>query len=167
MSVCLRLCPLVFLLSSCILDFTDNIFCKHPSTIIDIDSCRAFLPNAFTPNKDGLNDVFRFQCNCPVESYDLVITSLTGRTLFETTDPAEFWDGTYESREIRGNVRYEVDLIINGQAINRKEVLSLIRYDRPDEIDLPHCEDCAFSDQWDARSGGLAFETLENLSCKE
>jgi gliding motility-associated-like protein len=50
--------------------------------------------NAFTPNNDGLNDTFR-----PVVDYErvrmfsMVIYNRWGQLIFETTYPAEGWDG--------------------------------------------------------------------------
>ena len=52
------------------------------------------IPNAFTPNGDGLNDTFR-----PVTDYDrfskynMIIYNSWGQRQFETTNPAEGWDG--------------------------------------------------------------------------
>ncbi|MDY0343783.1 MAG: gliding motility-associated C-terminal domain-containing protein, partial [Lentimicrobium sp.] len=52
------------------------------------------VPNAFTPDGDGLNDVFR-----PVADYDrfskfsMVIYNSWGQRQFETTKPAVGWDG--------------------------------------------------------------------------
>ena len=52
------------------------------------------IPNAFTPNGDGLNDTFR-----PVTDYDrfskysIVIYNSWGQRIFETTNPAEGWNG--------------------------------------------------------------------------
>ena len=53
-----------------------------------------WLPNAFTPNGDGRNDLFAPVFNHLPEEYHLVITDRWGRTLFESTDPSEKWDGT-------------------------------------------------------------------------
>ncbi|MDX9751944.1 MAG: T9SS type B sorting domain-containing protein, partial [Flavobacteriales bacterium] len=54
-----------------------------------------FLPNAFTPNGDGINDVFMPVANVvDLELYVLRIYDRWGRLLFETTDPWEGWDGT-------------------------------------------------------------------------
>jgi gliding motility-associated-like protein len=52
------------------------------------------VPNAFTPNGDGLNDTFR-----PVVDYErvrmfsMVIYNRWGQLVFETTNPVEGWDG--------------------------------------------------------------------------
>ena len=53
-----------------------------------------FAPNAFTPNGDGINDVF-----LPIspilfpEEYELRIADRWGREIFATADRAEGWDG--------------------------------------------------------------------------
>ena len=56
-----------------------------------------YLPNAFTPNGDGLNDSFR-----PIPRYDYVnryhmsIYNRWGQRIYETTDINKGWDGTYK-----------------------------------------------------------------------
>ena len=52
------------------------------------------IPNAFTPNYDGHNDVF-LPSNAYVseEGYELLIISRYGKTMFRTTDPTAGWDG--------------------------------------------------------------------------
>lgn len=56
-----------------------------------------YLPNAFTPNGDGLNDSF-----APIPRYDYVnkyhlsIYNRWGQRIYETTDINSGWDGTYK-----------------------------------------------------------------------
>ncbi|MDQ3101222.1 MAG: CotH kinase family protein, partial [Bacteroidota bacterium] len=54
-----------------------------------------YTPNSFTPNGDGINDVF-FPINnvIDLESYDLNIYDRWGQVIFKSTDPYEGWDGT-------------------------------------------------------------------------
>ena len=66
------------------------------SNIVCVDNCpRYVLPNAFTPNGDGANDLFtpflpfRF-----IESIDIQIFSRWGGLVYQTSDPAINWDGT-------------------------------------------------------------------------
>jgi gliding motility-associated-like protein len=58
-----------------------------------------YLPNAFTPNGDGLNDVFgaipRYDY---VKQYHLSIYNRWGEMLFETTDINHGWDGIYKGK---------------------------------------------------------------------
>ena len=56
-----------------------------------------FVPNTFTPNGDGRNDYFRVYGNA-IKSVKMVIFSQWGQKLFESTDPLNGWDGTYNGR---------------------------------------------------------------------
>ena len=61
--------------------------------------CNDYIPNIFTPNKDGLNDYFGFQSNCiPSKYYNLKIYSRWGDLLFDSYDYKEKWDGTHKGR---------------------------------------------------------------------
>jgi len=53
-----------------------------------------FIPNAFTPNGDGLNDVFQAISACPVTYYKMYIYNRWGEKLFESNDISIGWDGT-------------------------------------------------------------------------
>lgn len=54
-----------------------------------------FIPNAFTPNGDGLNDSFGPHIvDRNIRNYRFTIYSRWGDLVFETSDFEEFWDGT-------------------------------------------------------------------------
>lgn len=50
------------------------------------------VPNVFTPNGDGVNDVFRVQM-LSVTSFHAVIINRWGRKVYEWSDPDGGWDG--------------------------------------------------------------------------
>ena len=54
-----------------------------------------WIPNAFTPNGDGKNDVFTpvFSDPAYVTGYELLIFDRWGNLLFTSQDPAKGWDG--------------------------------------------------------------------------
>jgi gliding motility-associated-like protein len=52
-----------------------------------------FVPNAFTPNGDGLNDVFMPQTNESFKEYKLYIFDRLGNTVFVSDDVQNGWDG--------------------------------------------------------------------------
>jgi gliding motility-associated-like protein len=55
-----------------------------------------FMPNAFSPNGDGVNDVFRpfFSSPPPPEGYLLQVWDRWGGLIHETQDLLSGWDGT-------------------------------------------------------------------------
>ena len=63
--------------------------------------CQPSLPNAFSPNGDGLNDEFRFLNigACPALSqYSLHIYNRWGELIYETFDAFSGWDGTWRGK---------------------------------------------------------------------
>ena len=56
-----------------------------------------YIPNAFTPNGDGLNDVFGVIPRLDyVNQYRISIFNRWGQLLFESSDLNQGWDGTYQ-----------------------------------------------------------------------
>lgn len=53
-----------------------------------------YLPNSFTPNGDGLNDLFMLN-GYGFESFELHIFNRWGEIVKTITDPSDYWDGTY------------------------------------------------------------------------
>lgn len=76
-----------------------------------IDNCTDYtLPNVFTPGGDLINDLFGPGTYKYIESVDVKIYNRWGVKLFETTDPAVNWDGTYSATgaEVPDGVYYYV-----------------------------------------------------------
>ncbi|WP_167019194.1 gliding motility-associated C-terminal domain-containing protein [Chitinophaga sp. Cy-1792] len=64
-----------------------------------IRECAVFMPNAFSPNGDGVNDIFRARVNDDVKDFRLAVYSRWGEMVFETRDPEMGWDGTIRGRK--------------------------------------------------------------------
>ena len=69
---------------------SDSIFVDYRNCDHDPFS----LPNVFTPNGDGMNDVFDAQLPNSVELIELSIFNRWGNEVFRTTDPEIKWDGS-------------------------------------------------------------------------
>lgn len=64
------------------------------SEIVCVDNCPNFeLPNAFTPNDDGQNDLFIPYPYCFIERIELNIFNRWGQLVYKTTDPNINWNG--------------------------------------------------------------------------
>jgi gliding motility-associated-like protein len=66
-------------------------------------SSTLYVPNAFTPNGDGINDVF-FVPYTHVEKFHLTIFNKWGNLLFETYDITVGWDGKYKGEVVSDDV---------------------------------------------------------------
>lgn len=59
-----------------------------------------YIPNSFSPNNDGINDVFQVQGNAiDPEHFHLVIFNRWGQKVFETTDYLKAWEGDMNNGE--------------------------------------------------------------------
>lgn len=63
------------------------------------DTFYTFIPNAFTPNNDGINDTFGpvFSSTQEIRSYRFYVKNKWGEIIFETDNPNEHWRGNDNS----------------------------------------------------------------------
>ena len=66
-----------------------------PNNKTCVDMCDYYrLPNVFTPNGDGKNDLFHPLPYQFIDQIEMTITNRWGKVVYETTDPDINWDGT-------------------------------------------------------------------------
>lgn len=63
------------------------------------------IPNVFTPNGDGINDLF-FITASGLTEFNLIIVNRWGELMFETDDPNEGWDGTFNGNKCSEGVYF-------------------------------------------------------------
>jgi gliding motility-associated-like protein len=90
------------------------------------------FPNVFTPNNDGLNDVFMPIFPCPVIVSDFRIYDRWGKLVFETKDPLAGWDGKLNGKEAPSDVygwtvEYEAERGGSRQKYVQKGGVTLLR----------------------------------------
>ncbi len=78
-----------------------------------------FVPNAFTPNGDGENDVLYIR-SLIVDDVLLRIYNRWGELVYESTSMHEGWDGTYKGKEMNPDV---YDYYLEGHCIDGQEFL--------------------------------------------
>ncbi len=97
-------------------------------TVTISDSALEF-PNAFTPNGDGVNDMFLPSFRS-LKKYKLTVYNRWGRRVFETSDPSDGWDGTTNGNKCAAGTYYYVasgEGYERGTSFNRKGSVTLIR----------------------------------------
>ncbi len=87
-----------------------------------------FVPNTFTPNNDGQNDLFRVR-GLKIDEVYFAVYNRWGEKVFETTDKTQGWDGLYKGRPADIGVFgwYLKVKCINGEETFRKGNVTLIR----------------------------------------
>lgn len=72
---------------------------KRSGAVI-VDNCIKYsIPNVFSPNGDGYNDILRPYEYQDVERIDMTIFNRWGQAVFETQDPDINWNGKYMNSE--------------------------------------------------------------------
>ena len=97
-----------------------------PSNTVCKENCPMFvLPNVFTPNNDGKNDIFQpMECPAFVESVDFKIYNRWGAQVFDTKDVNVNWNGqTNKGKELSaGQYYYEASVTFESTSKDNKPV---------------------------------------------
>lgn len=74
---------------------------------VSIGASELRIPNAFSPNDDGVNDVWKVGYRS-LTSFKCWITDRYGNQIYYFDDPNEGWDGTYKGKKVKGGVYFYV-----------------------------------------------------------
>lgn len=89
---------------------TVSNFCGSASDTIIVSNrvceCEPIIPNAFSPNGDGVNDLFRPVINCTPDIFLMQILDRGGQIIFETTAYDHYWDGTFHNKPVPVGIYY-------------------------------------------------------------
>lgn len=79
---------------------TNSYGCAHDTIkqITIVDNYAFYVPNSFTPNNDGVNDLFHPRV-ADVLKYHLTIFNRNGECIFQSVNPDEPWDGTHKEEK--------------------------------------------------------------------
>ncbi len=119
------------------LEVTDENGCVAIASIkVNVDKPRdVYIPNAFTPNEDGTNDIFHIYSDQSVEQVETFkIYDRWGELVFEdfgfqTNDPAHGWNGIFRGKRMNPAVFvYFAEIrFIDGKVVLYKGDVTLIR----------------------------------------
>lgn len=73
-----------------------KILCSLALLISTSAYTQLYVPNSFTPNGDGVNDVFQPVTDDTLSHYELQIYNAYGELVFRTTDITTPWSGGSE-----------------------------------------------------------------------
>ena len=98
--------------------------------VLDVicDEPYIYIPNAFTPNSDGQNDILYVESNVAYD-VDLKIYDRWGELVFETINLSNGWDGTFKGKDVDPGV-FVYHLVItcyNKEIFRKKGNITVIR----------------------------------------
>lgn len=99
------------------------------SVLVTVDETKAwYLPNAFTPDGNSVNDVLYFY-GTGVKEFILQVFDRWGEKVFETTDAKVGWDGNYKGKAaLAGVYAYQLTITFKSTEVEQvKGNLNLIR----------------------------------------
>lgn len=96
-------------------NYRDSILVKYQKC-----ECELFIPNAFSPNGDGINDIFKPTIKCFPENYRMSIFNRNGIPIFNNQDYLKGWDGTINGRQLPLSTFYYIITFYNN-LLNKNE----------------------------------------------
>ena len=132
--------------------------CKGNASFAAVDSSFITVPDIFTPNGDGINDLLFVRMKY-ISTINLIITKKSGKILFNSSDLLAGWDGTFKGNPLKEkNYSYTVDAItINGKSLSLTGNICVIR----DNCAKGGFQNCFFDSQFN----GYGFD--KNLPSNE
>lgn len=90
---------------------TTNIIADDNQPTVDksqeeptVEADEFFIPTAFTPNGDGLNDLFKVQANFVPNTFEMSIFNRKGELMFLTQNMGIGWDGQFHGQTLPSGV---------------------------------------------------------------
>jgi len=98
---------------------------------VNLNCGTIFIPDAFSPNGDGENDVFFLMAQSSecIQSMIFDIYDRWGNKIFEATNLSSGWEGKYKGKEMDASVFvYSLQAtLINGTSVSKKGNISLVK----------------------------------------
>ncbi|RMG74927.1 MAG: gliding motility-associated C-terminal domain-containing protein [Bacteroidetes bacterium] len=142
--------------------FVNRQACTQLETAYDLGGgCTLFVPNIFTPNGDGMNDVFFARASCTPSAVSVRIFSGFGAEVFSASDLSTSWDANSGNQE--GVFTYQIEVVNGGDTLLFEGDVTSLPYGKAGvgQYEIQNCDDCIFPDQ--VSSGGIDPLTNEPI----
>lgn len=140
--------------------------CDFPAFTATADSCLVAIPNIFTPNADGFNDVFMIIFNntgtSSLEDLHIVVQNEAATTVAEGFDTSFSWDGKIGGSTTFGVFTVKVTMTIDAAPYIFDSYVYCVPYNTS-EFDPIDCADCRFATQFDGDSFDGGIDNSENI----
>lgn len=86
--------------------YTNSCGTFRKDVVVDVSNCECpfYVPNAFTPNNDGKNDVFEVVHSCDIQMFNIRVFDRWGNLVYQSDDVDATWDGTFKGNTLPSGV---------------------------------------------------------------
>lgn len=120
----------VFIQGNDTVQYTQEYWKETIPITVSIAESKLEMPNAFSPNGDGINDIYK-----PKEGWQSIVEfkayiyNRWGQKIFEWTNPAEGWNGKYKGKDVKQGVYFCLVKAkgADGHVFNIKTDVNLLR----------------------------------------
>ena len=98
--------------------------------LVTVSESKLVFPNAFSPNNgDEINNEFKAKEYQSIVEFHAYIFNRWGQKLYEWTNPAEGWDGTYNGKDVKDGVYFLLCKAkgADGRVYNIRKDVNLLR----------------------------------------
>ena len=93
--------------------YTDDYWLDAEPIRVTVSESKLTMPNAFSPNDDGINEVYKAKEYQSLVEFRAIIFNRWGQKIYEWTDPSQGWDGKHNGKDVKEGV-YFVDVQAKG-----------------------------------------------------
>lgn len=108
-------------------EVADNDSVASDSTVVLTSTL--VMPNAFSPNNDRINDVYKVKSYQNIVEFHAYIFNRWGQKLYEWTNIDEGWDGKYRGNDVKQGTYFVLVKAkgADGQTYNIRKDVNLLR----------------------------------------
>ena len=110
--------------------YTQQYWDERGPLSVTVSESRLEMPNAFSPNGDGINDIYQAKTNYQsIIEFHAYIFNRWGQKLYEWNDLAGGWDGKYNGKDVAQGVYFVLVKAkgADGKKYNIKRDVNLLR----------------------------------------
>ncbi|RRC99140.1 gliding motility-associated C-terminal domain-containing protein [Prevotella sp. OH937_COT-195] len=94
-------CHVIFTKGNDRIEYTDEYWNETEPIKVTISESSLDMPNAFSPNGDGYNDIYKAKTYKSIIEFHAYIFNRWGQKLYEWDTPEGGWDGTFNGKDVK------------------------------------------------------------------
>lgn len=103
----LIVCYATFVLGTDTVTYAKEYWNETGPIRVSISESKLEMPNAFSPNGDGINDIYKPKSDYKsITEFHAYIFNRWGQKLYEWTDPSTGWDGKFKGKDVKQGVYF-------------------------------------------------------------